>query len=107
MGKFFDETMQGLLEAVEIEKGNVDLVQKENMPAPTFVVSNIEKELIDQMVNLRKKQNISQKQLAEITGNKQQAISRIEKNEHSPSLQTFCNILNALGYGLAIEKKVI
>lgn len=105
MGNFFDDTMQGLLEAVEIEKGNISLVQKENMPAPTFAVSNKEKELIDQMVNLRKEQNLSQKQLAEITGNKQQAISRIEKNEHSPSLQTFCNILNALGYGLTIEKK--
>lgn len=107
MEPFFEDTMQGLLEAVEIEKNNVPLVQKENMPAPTFTVSNKEKELIDQMISLRKEQNLSQKQLAEITGNKQQAISRIEKNEHSPSLQTFCNILNALGYGLAIENKVI
>ncbi|MBD5461935.1 MAG: helix-turn-helix transcriptional regulator [Lachnospiraceae bacterium] len=90
-----------------MEKGNITLEEKENMPAPTFIVSNEEKELIDQMVSLRKEQNLSQKQLAEITGNKQQAISRIEKKEHSPSLQTFCNILNALGYGLAIEKKVI
>ena len=70
MGSFFDDTMQGLLQAVEIENGN-----------------------------------ITQKQLAEITGNKQQAISRIEKQENSPSLQTFCNILSALGYGLVIEKK--
>ena len=38
-----------------------------------------------------------------MTGNKQQAISRIEKKEHSPSLQTFCNLLGALGYGLKIE----
>lgn len=106
MSKFFNETMQGLLEAVEIEKGNYPLVQKDNMPAPTFRVSNKEKELIEQMVDLRKRQNLSQKQLADKTGNKQQAISRIEKNEHSPSLQTFCNILNALGYGLAIERMI-
>lgn len=106
MGNFFEDTMQGLLEAVEIEKGNVPLVQKDNMLAPTFTVSNKEKELIAQMVSLRKEQNLSQRQLAERTGNKQQAISRIEKNEHSPSLQTFCNILNALGYGLTIKKKV-
>lgn len=107
MGTFFDDTMQGLLEAVEIEKGDIPLMQKENMPAPTFTVSTKEKELIDQMVNLRKEQNLSQKQLAEMTGNKQQSISRIEKKEHSPSLQTFCNMLNALGYGLAIEKKAL
>lgn len=103
---FYDDMEKSLMEAIVMEKGNITLEEKENMPAPTFIVSNEEKELIDQMVSLRKKQNLSQKQLAEITGNKQQAISRIEKKEHSPSLQTFCNILNALGYGLAIEKKV-
>lgn len=30
---------------------------------------------------------------------------RLEKENHSPSLQTFCNILDALGYGITIEKK--
>ena len=104
---FYEDMEKSLMEAIVMEKGNITLEEKENMPAPTFIVSNEEKELIDQMVSLRKEQNLSQKQLAEITGNKQQAISRIEKKEHSPSLQTFCNILNALGYGLAIEKKVI
>ena len=44
MSKFFDETMQGLLEAVAIEKGEISLVQKENMPAPTFIASDKEKE---------------------------------------------------------------
>ena len=104
---FYEDMEKSLMEAIVMEKGNITLEEKENMPAPTFIVSNEEKDLIDQMVSLRKEQNLSQKQLAEITGNKQQAISRIEKKEHSPSLQTFCNILNALGYGLAIEKKVI
>ena len=107
MGSFFDDTMHGLLEAIEIEKGNIPLTQKENMPAPTFVVSDKEKELIDQMVILRKEQHLSQKQLAEITGNKQQVISRIERKENSPSLKTFCNILNALGYKLEITKASI
>ena len=106
MSNFFDDTMQGLLEAVEIEKRNIPLTQKENMPAPTFIVSDEEKKLIDEMVNLRKKQHLSQKQLAEITGNKQQVISRIERKENSPSLKTFCNILNALGYKLEIKKEV-
>lgn len=47
MSKFFDETMQGLLEAVAIEKGEVPIEEKENMPAPTFIASDKEKELID------------------------------------------------------------
>lgn len=34
MSKFFEDTMQGLLEAIEIEKGNVPLTKRESMPAP-------------------------------------------------------------------------
>lgn len=38
MSNFFDETMQGLLEATEIAKGNIPLTERENMPAPIFYV---------------------------------------------------------------------
>lgn len=105
MGKFFDDTMQGLLEAVEIEKGNIPIMEREEMPAKTYYVSNNDKELIEKLIEIRKKENISQSDLAKMTGNTQQSISRLEKKNHSPSLQTFCNLLSALGYGLAIKKK--
>lgn len=104
MGNFFDDTMQGMLEAVETEKWNIPLVQRENMPAPTFTASDKEKELIDEIINLRKEQKMSQSQLAKLTGNKQQAISRIENKEHSPSLKLFYSIVRALGYDLKIVK---
>ena len=39
MSTFFEDTMQGLLEAVDMEKGNIPLEEKENMPAPTFIAS--------------------------------------------------------------------
>ena len=104
MGTFFDDTMQGLLEAVEIEKGNIPLIKKENMPAPTYVAASEEK-LIDELVRIRKEENMSQNQLAALTGNKQQAISRIEKKENCPSLKLFYNMVNALGYELQIAKK--
>lgn len=39
--------MQGLLEAVEIEKGNIPLTERKNMPAPTFYVADNDKKLID------------------------------------------------------------
>ena len=107
MSTFFDETMQGLLEAVAIEKGEISLVQKENMPSPTFIASDKEKKLIDEFINLRKENNVSQSQLAERTGNKQQAISRIEKKEHSPSLKLFYSMVDALGYELRIVKKEV
>ena len=105
MSKFFDETMQGLLEAVAIKNGGIALDEKEDMPAPTFIASDKEKELIAEMVQLRKEQNISQKRLAELTGNKQQAISRLENNENSPSLKFFSSIIYALGYELKIQKR--
>ena len=105
MSKFFDDTMQGLLEAIEIEKGSIPLIEHKGMPAPTYYISDDDKKLVDELVEIRKKENISQSELAKMTGNTQQAISRLEKKSHSPSLQTFCNLLNALGYGLIIEKR--
>ena len=63
MSKFFDETMQGLLEAVAISKGEIPLTKKENMPASTFVAADMEKKLIDELVQIRKEQNMSQKKI--------------------------------------------
>lgn len=105
MSKFFEETMQGLLEAVSIEKGEIPLVKKENLPASTFVAADMERKLIDEVVQIRKEQNMSQSKLAELTGNKQQAISRTENKEHSPSLKMFYSMVNALGYELQIVRK--
>ena len=105
MSKFFEETMQGLLEAVAIDKGEIPLREKEDMPASTFIAADMEKNLIDKVVQIRKEQNMSQSKLAELTGNKQQAISRTENKEHSPSLKLFYSMVNALGYDLQIVKK--
>lgn len=102
---FYENLERSLLEAIEMEKGNIPLEERKNMPAPTFVASEKEKELIDELVRLRKEQNMSQNQLAKLTGNQQQAISRIEKKEHSPSLKLFYSLVNALGYELKIVKK--
>lgn len=103
--RFYDDMEKSLLEAIEIEKGNIPLTQRDDMPAQTFIASEKENGLIDELANLRKSQKISQAQLAQLTGNKQQAISRIEKKEHSPSLKLFCSMVNALGYELRIVKK--
>lgn len=105
MSKFFDETMQGLLEAIVIDKGNIPLAEKKGMPAPTFYADDRGKELIDEMIIIRKELNITQRQLAALTGNKQQAISRMESKEHSPSLKLFCNMIYALGYEIKIVKR--
>ena len=103
---FYEDMEKSLLEAIEIEKGNIPVTERKGMPATTYYISESDKELVDKLVEIRKKENISQKQLAEMTGNKQQAISRTEKKEHSPSLKLFCNLVNALGYELKLVKKI-
>jgi ribosome-binding protein aMBF1 (putative translation factor) len=67
--------------------------------------SSPEYKLIGEMISLRKKKKITQNELALMTGNKQQVISRIERKENVPTLKIFSNILDALGYELKIVKK--
>lgn len=67
--------------------------------------NHTEYELIGELIALRKQKKLTQKELAALTGNKQQVISRIERKEMIPSIKIFSNILNALGYELRIAKK--
>ena len=101
---FYEDIERGLLEAIAMEKGEIPVVEKENMPAPTLVAADKEKRLIEELVRIRKEQNVSQSQLAKLTGSKQQAISRTENKEHSPSLKLFYCMANALGYDLQLVK---
>lgn len=106
MSDFFNDTMNGLLEAIAIDRGELETVEKANMPAKTLVSSEQRTiELIEEVHKIRKQENVTQKQLAEIMGTKQQIISRMEKNENVPTLKFFCNALNALGYDIQIIKK--
>ena len=100
----YNDIEKSLLEAIAIEKGNVQLSKRENMPALTLYAADKEHELIDELVKFRKEQNITQSQLAMMTGNKQQAISRTEKKEHSPSLKLFYSMARALGYEVKLVK---
>ena len=102
---FFEDMEKSLLEAIEIEKGNIPIVERKGMAAPTYYVPDDENILIDQFIDIRKKENVSQSELAKRIGNKQQAVSRMENKEHSPSLKLFYSMLKALGYELQIVKK--
>lgn len=86
-------------EEIQKQKSNSEAFAKE------WDESREEYKLIGEMIALRKAGKITQSQLAAVTGNKQQVISRIEKKENSPSLRLFCNLINALGYELHIVKK--
>ena len=62
-------------------------------------------DVIRAIVDARTSQNLTQKELAVLTGNKQQVISRIERKESIPTIRAFSHILDALGYELQIVKK--
>lgn len=102
---FYTDMERALLEAIEIEKGNVPLVERENMPARTYYVAEDEQKLIDELIEIRKSENMSQAELAHMTGNTQQAISRFEKKTHSSSMKLFSSVVNALGYEIRLVKK--
>lgn len=67
--------------------------------------SRNEYKLLAELVKIRKEANLSQTELAEKSGNKQQVISRIENKENSPTLKTLCGILDVLGYEIKFEQK--
>ena len=68
-------------------------------------ISEQEYNLIMEIVKLRIKKNITQKELSTLTGIPQPNIARFEKNSHSSSLSMVIKILNSLGYELKIEQK--
>lgn len=82
-------------------------LKRENEPEfkQAWDESRAEYKLIGEMISLRKQKKITQKELAVLTGNKQQVISRIERKESIPTLRAFSRILDALGYELKIVKK--
>lgn len=65
-------------------------------------VIEMEKELIRSMVAIREEQGISQAELAERSSIKQPAIARMEKNVHSPQVDSLLRVLAPLGYTLQI-----
>ena len=107
LGKKFILRRSRKMPFVEINVKNEIEKQKQNDPEfrKAWDDSRAEYRLIGEMISLRKQENITQKKLASLTGNKQQVISRIERKESIPTIRAFSHILDALGYELQIVKK--
>jgi len=58
--------------------------------------------ILGELVKLRKEKGITQAELADKTRSKQQAISKIENKENSPTLKTLCAILDVLEYDIQL-----
>ena len=90
-------------EKIDIQK---KIQQKRQQPEfdKAWEESREEYRLIEEMIVARKNEKLTQTDLANMVGSKQQVISRIEKKESSPTLRMFCQLLHALGYELKIQK---
>jgi len=64
-----------------------------------------EYELIEQIVLVRKKMNITQSELAKKAHVSQQAISRLENEKHIPNMDTLLRIVDGLGLKLVLQER--
>ncbi len=82
---------------------------KEQMKNPEFAKEykelGPEFELVRQIIQAREERQLTQKQLAELTGIPQGHISRIENGNYNPSLAYLKRIANGLGKELHIQFK--
>ena len=92
------------------EKVDVSALIKERFDADAELKemwdsSRMEYAALSDLIKIRKTKGLTQTQLADMSGNKQQVISRIESKENSPTLKTICSILNALDYEIQFVPK--
>lgn len=87
-------------EKVDINNTIKDTLNADSELKQMWDDSRTEYHVLGELVKLRKEKGISQVELAEKSGNKQQVISRIENKENSPTLKTLCGILDVLDYDI-------
>ena len=61
-----------------------------------------EEEIINDLIKLRDKYDISQKRLSELVDISQPSLARLEKKKISPCLSTMIKILAPLGYTIKV-----
>jgi transcriptional regulator with XRE-family HTH domain len=68
-------------------------------------LKNLEPEykIIGQLITLRKEKKITQRELAELIGDKQSNISRLESGNYNPTIAKLKKIADSLDYNLDIK----
>ena len=79
-----------------------ELKKELNLSEEDINLIEMEKDIIKALVRIREEQGLSQGALAEKANLKQPAIARLEKNTHSPQLDSLLRILAPMGYPLQI-----
>lgn len=65
-------------------------------------MDNLKNEIINELIDIRVKKGITQKQLELMSGVKQPIIARLEKGQTNPQLDTILKLLVPLGKKLII-----
>lgn len=92
-------------EKINVEKIINEKVNNDNKFENQYKIVEKEYSLIEQVIMARKKQGLTQKELADKIGVKQQVISRFENEKNVPTLDNFVNILEGLDLVLVIKNK--
>ena len=71
-------------------------------PPEEIAESNLRVALIGELIKARKEQNISQRELENLSGVKQPSIARVENMNTDPRLHTLIKLFLSLGKTLAI-----
>ena len=86
---------------------DVDELLQEQLKDPEFAKvweeTELEYQIQRMLISARIEKNMTQKELAEITGVRQSNISRIEKGACTPTLKTLQELAKGLGKKLKIE----
>ena len=77
-------------------------VEKELYTAEEIRESKLRVAIICELIKARQDNNISQRELEQLSGVKQPVISRLESGETSPQIETVLKILAPLGKTLAV-----
>lgn len=79
-----------------------DEFDREHFTSEEIAESDLRVALITAMIQARKEQGLSQRDLEEISGVKQPQIARLEKGDSNPQLNTVLKVLAAMGKTLAV-----
>jgi predicted transcriptional regulator len=77
-------------------------IRKEIYTADEIRESDLRVAIIGELIEARKKMNITQRELEQLSGVKQPIISRLEAGETNPRLETVLKVLAPLGKTLAV-----
>ena len=80
-------------------------VRKEIFTTDEIQESDLRVSIISEIIKARKEQGISQRKLGELSGVRQPIISRLERGDTSPQLETVLKVLTSLGKTLTVIPK--